>query len=281
VKETRSPAHVAGMVESTGDARPVGVRSAFWMTQTPDGRMAELDHLRIVAAGASHLGLIRGQNEDRFLVAPPLFAVADGMGGHPGGDLAAATAVEALERGVRAIEAGQTSLLDLMAATNRAVYEAGSRAGLPGLGTTLTVLFADGVRAEVAHVGDSRAYLWRDLALVRLTEDHTIVRQLIRAGQLSEEQASKHPSRSTLARAVGPDEGVLIDHLTIRLRAGDVLLLCTDGLTSMVSESEIGAILAREPAPRSACDLLVEAAVSAGGRDNVTAIVAEVGSPPG
>ncbi len=166
------------------------------------------------------------------------------------------------------------ALVEKIKDTNRAVLDRGAAEGaLRGMGTTLTAVLTDGDKAHVAHVGDSRAYLFRGGVLQRLTEDHTLVQRMVREGRLTADQAERHPQRSVLTRALGVDEDLPVDELTLDVHPGDRILICSDGLTGMVDEERIGEILESEPDAQAACDRLVEEANGAGGEDNITVIV--------
>jgi serine/threonine protein phosphatase PrpC len=231
--------------------------------------------MRVTAAARSDVGRVRRRNEDAYLVQDPLFAVADGMGGHRGGNVASTMSLETLEAADIA-HRGVPALLAAIRTANRAVLERGEAdRELSGMGTTITAVLVDGDRAHVAHVGDSRAYLLRDGSLQQITEDHTVVQEMVRRGRLSPDQAEHHPQRSILTRALGVDEELDIDELTLELHPGDRVLICSDGLTGMVTEDAIAEALAQAPDPQAACDRLVAMANEAGGDDNVTAIVLE------
>jgi protein phosphatase len=231
--------------------------------------------LKLVAAGVTDVGRIRDGNEDDFLVdaRTSLVAVADGMGGHRAGEVASATALEAL----RAAVASGQPLRDAMAGANDAVLEkSGADQDLQGMGTTLTAgTLAAGGNLLVGHVGDSRAYLVRDGKLTQITNDHSLVEEMVREGELTPEQAEVHPQRSIITRALGIDPAVEVDVYPVELRPGDRILLCSDGLTTMVRPDEIARILARESDPERAAQALVDAANAAGGEDNVTALVVD------
>jgi serine/threonine protein phosphatase PrpC len=233
--------------------------------------------LKLVAAGVTDVGQVRDGNEDGFLDEARrlnLVAVADGMGGHRGGEVASATALEALRR---AMASGQ-ALPDAIEGANDAVLEkSGSDYQLQGMGTTLTAgtLGTDG-NMLIGHVGDSRAYLLRDGQLTQITDDHSLVEEMVRGGELTPEQAESHPQRSIITRALGIDPAVDVDVYPVELRPGDRILLCSDGLTTMVRTDEIEEILAAEPDARRAAQRLVDAANAAGGEDNITALVVEV-----
>jgi protein phosphatase len=231
------------------------------------------------SAGLTQTGNVRRSNEDAFLLRSPLFMVADGMGGALAGELASRMCAEAFAELDLIEHQGEEALRATIAVANRRIWERSrTDAEASGMGTTVTAALVgdDGV-VSFAHVGDSRAYLLRDGALQRLSEDHSLVHELVRQGQLSEVEAEQHPQRSVITRALGTDEEVQIDTFSLAAKPSDVLLLCTDGLNTMVSEQEIAATLA---SPTSAADVarkLVRAALKAGGEDNVTAVVVSFG----
>ncbi|MBI2169866.1 MAG: Stp1/IreP family PP2C-type Ser/Thr phosphatase [Actinobacteria bacterium] len=226
----------------------------------------------IVAGHKSDVGRTRAANEDSFLRDDEalVFAVADGMGGHRAGDVASSTALEVLES-----HFGETG--DLVTAIEVANAEIFTRAQadpeLRGMGTTVTALRVEGETAHVAHVGDSRAYLLRDGELTRVTDDHSLVEELVREGRLTPEEAAVHPQRSIITRALGVDEAVVVDTYEVDLRVGDRVLVCSDGLTSMLRDEEIAPILRQSNDPQQAADALVEAANRAGGEDNITVVI--------
>jgi PPM family protein phosphatase len=232
--------------------------------------------LKLVAAGVTDVGRVRDGNEDDFLVdaRTSLVAVADGMGGHRGGEVASATALEAL----RAAVASGEPIRDAIAVANDAVLEKSvSDQQLHGMGTTVTAgTLARGGTLLVGHVGDSRAYLVRDGQMSQITNDHSLVEEMVRGGELTPEQAEVHPQRSIITRALGIDPEIDVDVYPVELRDGDRVLLCSDGLTTMVRQYEIAGILSREHDPERAAQVLVDAANAAGGEDNVTALVVEV-----
>src|SRR5689334_6901136 len=189
-------------------------------------------------------GRQRRENEDSAFARSPLFVVADGMGGAQAGEVASRMAIEAFQRELRPDGSPEERLADRAQDANRKIYEI-SRAEheRAGMGTTLTAVYLDEADLAIAHVGDSRAYLFRDGKLTRLTQDHSLVEALVRAGKLTEEQAAEHPQRSVITRALGVEPELQVDTRTYPARAGDVVLLCSDGLTSMISEEEIASIL--------------------------------------
>jgi serine/threonine protein phosphatase PrpC len=227
--------------------------------------------VKVTAAAATDIGLVREGNEDSYLTEEPLFAVADGMGGHRGGEVASQLAVETLEK---LFKQRVGDLPDQVQEANRVVFERSVvDEKVAGLGTTLTAALVEGDRVRLAHVGDSRAYLLRDRKLRLLTEDHTLVHRMVSEGEISQEEAETHPQRSVLTRALGVDTVVDVDDDTVQVRPGDRLLLCTDGLTSMVSEEEIEEVLRTVPDPLDAAQRLVRMANEAGGVDNTTVVV--------
>jgi protein phosphatase len=222
----------------------------------------------------SDTGLQRKENEDSAYALAPLFVVADGMGGAQAGEVASQIAVEAFQDGLSADGSPEERLAERVRTANQQIYER-SRAetGREGMGTTLTAAYLDDAQLAIAHVGDSRAYLFRDGDLIRLTQDHSLVDELVRRGKLTEEQAAEHPQRSIITRALGPEPQVEVDTFTYPVRAGDVLLLCSDGLTSMLSEEQVAEVLASTPDLDEAAGLLISQANEAGGRDNITVVL--------
>ena len=239
-----------------------------------------------VAVGVqTDVGRVRKGNEDSYLLEAPIYAVADGMGGHIAGDVASATAVAAISEGIEARHPEDGGdLAELVTRANDAIWEkARSDPALRGMGTTCTMLMVDGDVAHIAHVGDSRAYLLRNGQLSQITEDHTLVGRMVKEGKLKPEEAEHHPQRSIITRALGVDAHVQVDVLREQLSEGDRILLTSDGLTSMVEGEEIARVLDAEDDPQAAAERLVEMANDAGGEDNVTVLVLHVGNdgPPG
>jgi protein phosphatase len=232
--------------------------------------------MKLVAGASSDVGQVREKNEDSFLVDDrlSLFAVADGMGGHRGGAVASSTSLEAL----RAAFASGQDMADAIKRANAAVFEtAADEPLLEGMGTTLTAVQALGdASVLVGHVGDSRAYLIHEGALRQVTEDHSLVEELVREGRLTKEQAEIHPQRSIITRALGVDPDIDVDVHPIDVVPGDRILLCSDGLTTMLRDRDIERVARLEPDPRHAADRLVDAANEAGGEDNITVLVLDV-----
>jgi len=222
----------------------------------------------------SDTGRQRRANEDSFLARSPMFVVADGMGGAQAGEVASRIAVESFAAGVPGSASAAERLAARVQEANGRIHEL-SRTDREraGMGTTITAALLDGDRVAIAHVGDSRAYAWRDGELTQLTRDHSLVDELVRTGRLTEEEAADHPQRSIITRALGPEAGVEVDTLSYPARAGDLLMLCSDGLTSMVAPGEIATILGEAANLREAGRRLVAAANAAGGRDNITVVL--------
>jgi protein phosphatase len=232
--------------------------------------------VRLVAGAFSDVGQVREGNEDAHLVDDrlTLFAVADGMGGHRGGEVASWTAIEAL----RAAVAHGKPVHEAITTANTAVLEkAADEPELAGMGTTMTVLVPAGPASLlIGHVGDSRAYLLRGDVMQRVTEDHSLVEELVREGRLTAEQAESHPQRAIITRALGVDDDVEVDLYTITVRDGDRVVLCSDGLTTMVRDRDVERIARGEQDPQRAAEALVDAANAAGGEDNITVVVVDV-----
>lgn len=227
--------------------------------------------------GDSHVGLVRDGNEDAFLLAPPLFAVADGLGGHQAGEVASSIAIDTFLASAPRV-ADAKALGRAVRQANAAVIEAAtSGRGRSGMGTTLTAAMIDGTRIALAHVGDSRAYLLHYGELQQLTADHSMVADLVRQGQLTLEESRHHPNRSVITRALGSDPNMVVDTFEVAAAEGDRLLLATDGLTSVLADEEIRDLLAQAATPDDAVRTLIANTLSAGAPDNVTAVVVDIG----
>ncbi len=223
-------------------------------------------------------GRQRHANEDSYYARAPMFAVADGMGGAQAGEVASRIAAGAFERGqVSDDPSAEGQLEEIAQKANREIHKLAQKdSSRAGMGTTLTAALLRDDEVALGHVGDSRAYVLRNGKLKRLTKDHSLVEELRRQGRLTEEQAEEHPQRSIITRALGPEPSVNVDTMTFPARDGDVFLLCSDGLTTMVSDEEIREILVRSKTLRSAVNRLVDAANRGGGRDNITAVAFRV-----
>ncbi len=231
------------------------------------------------SASLTDTGRRRRHNEDAYVAEPPLFAVADGMGGAQAGELASSLAAEALRDDTSQAEGdGERRVDELIQAANRRVYERQSEdAAASGMGTTMTVALVEDGRVAIGHVGDSRAYLIRDRRLEQLTEDHSLVAELVRSGKLSPEEAEGHPQRSVITRALGTDPDVDVDTFSVETRPGDLFLLCSDGLTAMVDDETILAEVERNRDDLgAAAKALVRAANKGGGEDNITVVFFEI-----
>ncbi len=219
-------------------------------------------------------GRQRRANEDSLLARSPLFVVADGMGGAQAGEVASRIAVESFQPGLQDASQPELALAALTRAANSRIHELShSNAEQAGMGTTLTAVYVGEEEVAIAHVGDSRAYCLRDGQLLRLTDDHSLVDELMRQGRLTPEEAVEHPQRSVITRALGPEGMVEVDTRSFRARSGDVYLLCSDGLTTMIAEEQIAALLREHPRLRDAGEALIAAANRAGGRDNITVVL--------
>ena len=233
--------------------------------------------------GLGHVGVItdtgrrRRRNEDAYVCEPPLFAIADGMGGAQAGEVASRLAAAALKES-RADAGGEHRIYDLIQEANRRVYARSSTdPKTSGMGTTITVALVENGNVAFGHVGDSRAYLIRDGHMEQVTEDHSLVNELMKSGKLSREEAETHPQRSVITRALGTDPDVDADTFTIEAKVGDVFLLCSDGLTDMVGEREIQELVERNRENLDAAlKALVKAANRGGGEDNITVVAFEI-----
>jgi protein phosphatase len=233
--------------------------------------------------GLGHVGVItdtgrrRRRNEDAYVCEPPLFAIADGMGGAQAGEVASRLAAAALKES-RADAGGEHRIYDLIQEANRRVYARSSTdPKTSGMGTTITVALVENGNVAFGHVGDSRAYLIRDGHMEQVTEDHSLVNELMKSGKLSREEAETHPQRSVITRALGTDPDVDADTFPIEAKVGDVFLLCSDGLTDMVGEREIQELVERNRENLDAAlKALVKAANRGGGEDNITVVAFEI-----
>ena len=232
----------------------------------------------VATAGVSDTGRKRRRNEDAYVVAPPLFAVADGMGGAQAGEVASKLAAAALAEADGSVGGGVERVISLIQEANRRVY---SRAvedpSASGMGTTMTVALVENGGVVIGHVGDSRAYLARDGRLEQLTDDHSLVNELMKSGKLSAEEAETHPQRSVITRALGTDPDVDVDAFVVEAHDRDVFLLCSDGLTTMVDDAQILDVLEhhRDDLDRAARTLVSEAN-RGGGEDNITVVAFEL-----
>jgi len=231
--------------------------------------------------GVTDTGRRRRRNEDAYVCEPPLFAIADGMGGAQAGEVASRLAASAL-RESGADGGGETRIVDLIQEANRRIYDRSSTdPNTSGMGTTMTVALVEGDRVAFGHVGDSRAYLVRDGRIEQLTEDHSLVNELMKSGKLSREEAETHPQKSVITRALGTDPDVDVDTFSVPAQTSDLFLLCSDGLTDMLSEEQILGVVERHRDDiDDALRTLVREANRGGGDDNITVVAFEISDAP-
>jgi len=234
--------------------------------------------LKLVVHGKTDKGLVRKENEDAFCIEKDLglLAIADGMGGHASGEVASKMAIEILKDSLKKEgEPLPDRLNSGVKLANKSIYDAShSQSRLNGMGTTLTALQLNGNRLSIAHVGDSRAYLFRGGVIEQITDDHTIVSEQVARGMMTREEAARSDMRNILSRALGiaPEVDVDIEELTVS--EGDQLVLCSDGLSELISDDEILSEVQSSNRPEIVCDELVNLAIQRGGEDNITVIVA-------
>jgi protein phosphatase len=225
------------------------------------------------------VGKVRAINQDALVVDEKLmlFGVADGMGGHNGGETASAGARDGMIAALQGKDASLEALRDAVVQVNADLFrqQAGDEK-LAGMGTTLSVIWMSGHFVYLGHVGDSRVYRFRDGELTQMTDDHSLVGELMRAGYLTPEQAENHPNKNVILRAVGTEAGIDVDLAVEERKQGDLWLICSDGLHGMVKDEKMEAILA-EHAPETAVKLLMDAALAAGGRDNISVVLVQDG----
>ncbi len=233
-------------------------------------------------AAKSDIGRLRDINEDSFLAEDALFVVADGMGGHKAGEIASALGISTFRENFGPPVAGTSvdrimaAMRNAVAAANDAVHKtAAGRRDYTGMGTTLTAAFFAGMSLYLAQVGDSRAYLTRDGVVTQLTEDHTLVNEMVQRGEIDDELARIHPLRHVITRALGTFETVEPDLSTMAVQPGDMLLLCSDGLSSKLNKAAIAAVISTAKGPKNIVNKLIKAALEAGGEDNITVVFIE------
>ncbi|MBR3764196.1 MAG: Stp1/IreP family PP2C-type Ser/Thr phosphatase [Clostridia bacterium] len=229
----------------------------------------------LVCAALTHTGKVRPANQDALVVSEEkrIFGVADGMGGHKGGETASTGCRDALLAALAEADPGADVLRKAIEKANAALFQQQKEdENLSGMGTTLSVAWLSDSFVYIAHVGDSRVYCLRDGEFQQMTDDHSLVEELVRKGMLTDEEARNHPMRNVILRAVGTEEDILVDMAVEERRAGDIWLICSDGLHGMVPDAEMETIL-RENEPDQAAELLMNAALAAGGRDNISLVV--------
>lgn len=245
-------------------------------TSSPRNDTSSVEVVSSYYGSRTEIGNVREHNEDSLTVLPPLFAVADGMGGHEAGEVASEITINTLND-LAPQSADAEALARAVVAANLNVIKAPSQGvGREGMGTTLTAAILEKERLAIAQVGDSRAYLLHNGSLQQLTRDHSLMADMIEAGQLTEAEARVHPNRSVITRAIGSDPHMQPDLYELNVETGDRLLLCSDGICGMIEDHEIASIMRQAPSAQSCADQLVEAALAAGGFDNATAVVVDV-----
>lgn len=245
-------------------------------TSSPRNDISSVEVVSSYYGSRTEIGNVREHNEDSLTVLPPLFAVADGMGGHEAGEVASEITINTLND-LAPQSADAEALARAVVAANLNVIKAPSQGvGREGMGTTLTAAILEKERLVIAQVGDSRAYLLHNGSLQQLTRDHSLMADMIEAGQLTEAEARVHPNRSVITRAIGSDPHMQPDLYELNVETGDRLLLCSDGICGMIEDHEIASIMRQAPSAQSCADQLVEAALAAGGFDNATAVVVDV-----
>lgn len=245
-------------------------------TSSPRNNTSSVEVVSSYYGSRTEIGNVREHNEDSLTVLPPLFAVADGMGGHEAGEVASEITINTLND-LAPQSADAEALARAVVAANLNVIKAPSQGvGREGMGTTLTAAILEKERLVIAQVGDSRAYLLHNGSLQQLTRDHSLMADMIEAGQLTEAEARVHPNRSVITRAIGSDPHMQPDLYELNVETGDRLLLCSDGICGMIEDHEIASIMRQASSAQSCADQLVEAALAAGGFDNATAVVVDV-----
>ena len=278
-----SPADTAEIDVAAVEAKLNSPGSTMSFEPVSDGQLIDTDSTydagtttSLMWGARSDVGCVRSHNEDSYLVQSPLFCVCDGMGGHAAGEVASSIAVETIAK--TAPHAADPALLGAaVEAANSAVIEAARNGlGKPGMGCTATAAYLENSAVAIAHVGDSRAYLLHEGSLIRVTRDHSYVEELVDAGEITADEARVHPNRSVITRALGSDPNMYADHFQIEIETGDRLILCSDGLSSMIPDGEIERIAAQSSTAQICTDNLVDAALAAGGTDNVTVVVVDL-----
>lgn len=245
----------------------------------PNGNFTwECDITTMRVGVKTDIGRTRRSNEDAYWASPPWFVVADGVGGHAAGEVASSLAIEAVRSAVE--EGGapaEVLVMNAIRTANNMIWERSQKeTALAGMGTTLTMAYIESDHCIIGHVGDSRCYLWRENELRQLTQDHSVVGELVRSGMLTAGEAFFHPQRNLLTQALGVGPHIKPDITLETLRPGDKIILCTDGLTDVLTDDELQAILQEQADPQTLAERLVHEANSRGGPDNITAVVVEM-----
>lgn len=227
----------------------------------------------MIAIAKTHIGLVRKANEDALLCMPGLYAVADGMGGHKAGEVASQGSLQIVKEALKGAKPAPAMLRNAIEAANRRLYERQlEEESLEGMGTTLTLLWPSPEEMLVGHVGDSRAYLYREGMMRQMTKDHSLVAEMVDKGLITKEKAQVHPYRNVITRAVGTAPGIEVDIIEEKRRPGDLWLICSDGLYSMAGEDAIKGAFQEKDMEKAAKNLM-DLALENGGRDNITLIL--------
>ncbi len=264
-------------LENTAVSRPEDGTGAKKQSGETTDRNKDSRSIRVIVR--TDIGLVRKSNQDAAIVGHGLMGVADGMGGHNGGETASAGARDGMLREAESREPSAENLDDAIRRVNLEIWEKQLQdEKLRGMGTTLTVLWPSGENMLVGQVGDSRAYLLRDGEMSQITEDHSMVAEMVRQGLLTEEQAACHPMRNYITRAVGTENDIQADILEIPRKSGDRWLICSDGLHGLVNRNRLRELLGAEDLDEGA-DQMIREALDQGGRDNITLVIAEDPGP--
>ncbi|MDX9917028.1 MAG: Stp1/IreP family PP2C-type Ser/Thr phosphatase [Gudongella sp.] len=242
----------------------------------------------MLIGASTDIGLVRENNQDSMFISKDesleLFIVADGMGGHKAGEIASSMTVERIVKYIRdraprfvTIDDAQTAIVDAVNVANIDVFEHSvTSPECDGMGTTVTLAYAFKNKMIIGHVGDSRAYIVRDGGIAQLTEDHSLVNQLIRGGKITKQEAVNHPQKNVITRAVGTNGEINVDTIVLNIKKNDVIILCSDGLTNMIDDIELLSIFADRKDVQAACEIAVEHAKNNGGTDNITVVAIRI-----
>lgn len=270
IHDAPSKAEETDKIEPTEAEKPADTQPA--VQEAPEQEHADSDAPFTVVT-RTHVGKVRATNQDAVIECGRLVGVADGMGGHQGGETASAGARDGLIANLQDVSPDPAVLSRAIKAVNRRLFiQAQENDKLRGMGTTLSVLWLGDECAYIGHVGDSRVYRLRQGEFKQITEDHSVVMELMRSGMITQEQAASHPMRNVITRAVGTEGGVDVDMLAVEREKGDLWLICSDGLHGLVRDQEMAEMLQHNP-PEKAADLLLQAALDAGGRDNISLVI--------
>ena len=274
--DATGPVPLVSTIEAGYASGHGGMHEAIDLDARPDANAELGSDTRLSWAARTDVGLVRSHNEDSYLVRNPLFGVCDGMGGHAAGEVASSIAVRTIASHAPATADDALLGAAVEAANEAVIHGAETGEGKPGMGCTASCCIIEGTKMAVAHVGDSRIYLLRAGTMVRVTHDHSYVEELVDAGEITADEARVHPSRSIITRALGSDPDMYADHFTLDVERGDRVIVCSDGLSSMVPDSTIESIAVSSATSSECVDALVRATLAEGAHDNVTVIVVDV-----